>query len=72
VVPLCLDGTDRLLPPGETLLRPATVRLAALAAVDPAPFAADPAGHIALRKLVKKRMSETLAALRSGAASYNP
>jgi 1-acyl-sn-glycerol-3-phosphate acyltransferase len=72
VVPLCLAGTDRLLPPGARRLMPAAVSLAALPAVDPAPFAAGPVAHIELRKLVKKRMSEALAALRSGADPHTP
>jgi 1-acyl-sn-glycerol-3-phosphate acyltransferase len=38
LVPLCITGTDNLLPPGKLWLHPADVRLRALPAVDPAGF----------------------------------
>jgi len=38
VVPLCITGTDDLLPPGRLWLRPCRVTLRALPAVDPARF----------------------------------
>ena len=64
LVPLCIDGTDRLLPPGRRWLHPCRVRLRALAPIDTREYVgAD--GHSRLRKLVKQRMSEALADMRS-------
>ncbi len=64
LVPLCITGTDRLLPPGRKLLRPCRVMLRALEPIDTRPFAAED-GHIRLRKLVKTRMAAALDELRS-------
>lgn len=47
VVPLCLTGTDRLLPPGRWWFEPARVRLRALPPWNPAVFS----GPLAYRKL---------------------
>ncbi|HDS16457.1 MAG TPA: 1-acyl-sn-glycerol-3-phosphate acyltransferase [Proteobacteria bacterium] len=63
VIPLCLVGTDCLLPPGRWLLRPATICLRALPAVDPADFTG-PEGHRRLRRQVKETMARELARLR--------
>lgn len=60
VVPLCLSGTNVLLPPGKWWMRPATVRLAVLEPIDPSPFQG-PLGHLELKKEIKKRMAEKLA-----------
>ncbi|MBE0596285.1 MAG: 1-acyl-sn-glycerol-3-phosphate acyltransferase [Desulfuromonadales bacterium] len=60
VIPLCLVGTDRLLPPGRRWLRPARVELRALPPVDPAPFA----DHGELRRHVKALMAGELKAMR--------
>lgn len=60
VVPLCIDGTDRLLPPGRRWLRPTRVQLRALPAVDPAPFA----DHRDLRRHVKGQMAQALQSMR--------
>lgn len=38
IVPLCITGTGQMLPPGKFILHPATVRLKALAPVDPANY----------------------------------
>ena len=60
IVPVCITGTDRLLPPGNFLMAPATIRLQALPAVDPSNFPGD-TGHVALRKQVKAAMAEAIA-----------
>ena len=59
IVPVCISGTDRLLPPGGLLLAPTTIRLQALPAVDPSAFTGE-SGHVALRKTVKASMAEAL------------
>lgn len=59
IVPLCISGTDRLLPPGALLMAPATIRLQALPVVDPSAFGGE-SGHVTLRKAVKKAMTEAL------------
>lgn len=61
VVPLCIAGTDRLLPPGRRWLSPARVRLRALPPVDPSRFA----DHGELRRHVKGEMAATLEAMRA-------
>lgn len=59
VVPLCITGTDVLLPPGHYRLHPAMVRLRALATVDPASFPGS-SGHIRMRRHVREIMAKTL------------
>lgn len=63
LIPLCLDGTDKLLPPGRKLFHPCTLRLRALEPIDTGEYR-DIDGHIRLRKLVKERMSRELALMR--------
>lgn len=65
VVPLCITGTDQLLPPGRFWLQPARVRLRALPAVDPAQFPGE-LGHVELRKHVKGLMAVAIREMRSG------
>lgn len=60
VVPLCLSGTDQLLPPGRWWLRPARVNLKALNPVDPKDFPGEGA-HRAISKVVRERMARSLA-----------
>ncbi len=60
VLPLCLNGTQELLPPKSRLLRPATVRIHALEPISPDVFTGELA-HGALRRHVKKLMAEELA-----------
>ena len=67
LIPLCIDGTDRLLPPGRTLLRPCRITLRALDAIDTREFTGKD-GHLRLRKLVKERMAAALAEMRSKGA----
>lgn len=64
LVPLCITGTDTLLPPGTFRLRPTQVRMAALPAVDPADFSGDEA-HLEMRKQVKKMMALKLKEMRA-------
>lgn len=59
VIPLCITGTGNMCPPGQKLLRPAKVRLAALPPVYPADFPG-PLGHMEMRKAVKALMAEKL------------
>jgi 1-acyl-sn-glycerol-3-phosphate acyltransferase len=68
VVPLCITGTETLLPPGRLWLQPARVRLRALPAVDPAAFPGE-LGHVALRKRVKELMAEALGEMGEGQAA---
>lgn len=63
LVPLCIDGTGQLLPPGRKLFRPCRIRLRALEPIDTCAFKDDD-GPSRLRKLVKSRMTATLAEMR--------
>lgn len=67
VVPLCIVGTDRLLPPGRKLMYPCTISLRVLDPVDTANFDVD-GGHMQLRKMVKKQMEKNLAEMRAEAS----
>lgn len=60
VVPICIQGSDRLLPPGRWWLEPTRIRVTCLDPVDPAVFTGE-LGHIALRKHVKSAMETCLA-----------
>lgn len=66
VVPLCLAGTDVLLPPTRWWLHPARVQLRMLPPVDPGGFAG-PSGHGELRKRVKRAMAGALDEMRAAA-----
>ena len=59
IVPLCITGTQTLLPPGRRWLYPAQVRLKALPAVDPADFPGS-SGHIRMRRHVRALMAASL------------
>jgi 1-acyl-sn-glycerol-3-phosphate acyltransferase len=63
VVPLCISGTDVLLPPGRWYLKPARVKLKALAPVYPSAFANEN-GHIEMRKYVKSIIIDELGRMR--------
>ena len=63
IVPLCITGTDIMLPPGHFSLCPATVRLVALDPVDPSEFPGK-TGVAALRSEVQKRMAVKLEEIR--------
>ena len=64
VVPLCITGTDKLLPPGRKLMSPCKISLRVLEPIDSADFTAE-GGHMKLRKLVKSRIAETLVEMRA-------
>ncbi len=63
LVPLCIDGTDKLLPPGRRFFYPCAVTLRALQPIVTTDYA-DEDGHIRLRKLVKERMAAELVTMR--------
>jgi len=63
VVPLCITGTDKLLPPGRWYLKPARVRLNALPPVSPDRYRGEN-GHIEMRKYVKSLITEELDRMR--------
>ena len=65
IVPLCITGTDEMLPPGKWWLKPAKVCLKALPPVDPSGFP-DPSGHMDMRKFVKSVIAESLYQARKG------
>ncbi|MDT8443961.1 MAG: 1-acyl-sn-glycerol-3-phosphate acyltransferase [Desulfuromonadales bacterium] len=65
LVPLCIDGTNRLLPPGRKWLHPCQISLRALAPINTADFKGQN-GHTQLRKLVKQRMVIALEEMRKG------
>lgn len=56
IVPLCITGTDTMLPPGCFFLYPSRVRLKALEPVDPAAYPGTK-GLAQLRREVRRRMS---------------
>jgi 1-acyl-sn-glycerol-3-phosphate acyltransferase len=59
IIPLCISGTDVLLPPHRSYLLPARIQLIALPPVDPRGFTGV-RGHIELKEHVKKVMTEAL------------
>ena len=59
IVPLCITGTDTMLPPGRFALHPARVHLKALPALDPAAFPG-PTGYRALRRATREQMSRAV------------
>jgi 1-acyl-sn-glycerol-3-phosphate acyltransferase len=63
LIPLCIDGTDLLLPPDRKLFRPCRITLRALEPIDTTLYKGE-SGHARLRKLVKKRMVTALSEMR--------
>jgi len=63
LVPLCIVGTDRLLPPGRRTMHPCRVILRALEPIETTAFGGED-GHIRLRKLVKQQMASALVEMR--------
>ena len=63
LVPLCINGTDRLLPPKRLWLQPTTIELRALPAIDTSAYAGE---HDVrrLRKRVKQELAEALGEMR--------
>jgi 1-acyl-sn-glycerol-3-phosphate acyltransferase len=70
VVPLCLNGTDELLPPGRWWLRPARVTLKALDPVDPKNFTGDGA-HRVMCKVVREMMARSIEEMTAEACSHH-
>ena len=64
IVPLCMAGTDELLPAGRWWLKPARVTLRALKPVDPAAFTG-PGAHRAIQKVVKHQLAQNLMEINS-------
>ena len=60
VIPICISGTDQVLPPGRHWLKPARVRMECLEPIDPMQFKGE-LGHIELRRYVKQKMETCLA-----------
>ena len=63
ILPLCIIGTDRLLPPNRWWLLPSKISLRALAPVSPKEFTGETA-HVDLRRHVKNLMIENLEEMR--------
>ena len=63
IVPLCITGTDKLLPPGRWYLKPARVKLKALPPVSPDSYTGEN-GHIEMRKYVKSLIADELTRMR--------
>lgn len=70
VVPVCLSGIGRLLPPDTFLLGDSAITVEALPPVDPAPYRDQPAGHVALRHTVKMVLAEKLESLSRGGPGF--
>ncbi|HEX71898.1 MAG TPA: 1-acyl-sn-glycerol-3-phosphate acyltransferase, partial [Candidatus Hydrogenedentes bacterium] len=63
IIPLCISGTGRLLPPGRRWMAPAEVRFRLLPVVHPSQFPGE-LGHVAMRKHVKAMMADALSEMR--------
>ncbi|NLD38906.1 MAG: 1-acyl-sn-glycerol-3-phosphate acyltransferase, partial [Desulfatiglans sp.] len=63
IVPLCITGTDELLPPGRWYLKPAKVKIKALSPVYPDAFTGEN-GHIEMRKHVKALIASEVERMR--------
>ena len=59
IVPLCIKGTNDVLPPGRWWLKPGKVSIKALGPVDPK-FYQGSAAHLLIRKDVKRMMTQSL------------
>ena len=64
MVPICLTGTEALLPPGRPWLGPARITIRALPPVDPKDFSQYQLPHVEMRKHVQNLMSTNLAEMR--------
>ena len=64
IAPICISGTDQMLPRGRRWMSPADVRLECLEPIEPTAFQGE-TGHIELRKHVKQLMGACLAGNRS-------
>lgn len=63
ILPLCLTGTDVLLPHGRFWMLPARVNMTALSPIDPRQFSG-PVPHIELKKYTKTVMKKAISAMR--------
>lgn len=63
VIPVCITGTDQLLPPGRYIMRPAVVRIQALNMFNPQDYSGYSA-HVEMRKQVKESMIRTIEEVR--------
>ena len=61
IIPLCISGTNVLLPPKQSWLMPCRVTLKALDPVFPADFRSEDIPHVAMRKAVRSSMQQELA-----------
>lgn len=62
ILPLCLTGTDRLLPPKRIWLAPTTIQMGSLPALDPDDFI----DHREMKHAAKSAMQEKITAMRQG------
>ena len=65
IVPLCIRGTNEVLPPGRWWLKPAKVTIKALEPVDPGAYEG-PSAHRLMRKNVKNMMMQGLSEMDPG------
>lgn len=65
IIPLCITGTDTLLPPGSFWLNPTTVTFKMLPPVYPDGFEG-PSGHRMFREHVKEMIKQEVASIRRG------
>ncbi|MFO7728069.1 MAG: lysophospholipid acyltransferase family protein [Desulfonatronovibrio sp.] len=70
VVPVCITGTDQLLPRASFCMAPATVRLKALSVFKPEQYAGESA-HVELRKQVKASMAGAIENMRGKPVSQS-
>ena len=64
IVPLCMAGTDELLPAGRWWLKPARVTLRALKPVEPSAFTG-PSAHRAIQQVIKQQLAKNLMEINS-------
>ena len=64
VVPVCISGTDELLPPSRWWMKPARIRLRALPPFDPRNFSGA-TGHMEMKKAVKEAVERNLIDMRN-------
>ena len=64
IIPVFIVGTHEMLPPDRWWFKPAKIRVKVLDAVYPEGLSGE-TGHIELRKIVKKKMSAEIKAMRS-------
>jgi 1-acyl-sn-glycerol-3-phosphate acyltransferase len=60
IVPICITGTDQMLPPGRRWMAPADVHIECLEPIDPKTYKKD-TGYIELKKRVRRMMEVCLA-----------